>query len=287
MELKEPPLVLGEVCEVCGGVRPLQEAPARGDLAHCRLEEGRVGHLEPVVRAEQGGHGPDALQLLHGSKLLRLVVLHVPLIEVCVPEELGLGQRLGVQCALRLRRGVAGLVASPRLHADPAELVAATAWLPARHVHAATILLNGVLALGADLGIHADPGGVAARIAVLVLPVAHGLARDRQVRIRAAAKAPDKAAWTAHLLPADAGLLRSPPAMLPRAPAQSPPGVVHEALCQKTAVAFQCTPLAQERSDVRGPHSLAATWRRAAEVQAGLSIGHGVLEILAPTVAAV
>mmetsp|Transcript_54496 Transcript_54496/g.106606 ORF Transcript_54496/g.106606 Transcript_54496/m.106606 type:complete len:283 (-) Transcript_54496:273-1121(-) len=66
----------------------------------------------------------------------------------------------------------------PVPHADPAELKPT----PARHMHAASVLLHGVFALGAHLRVHKDPRDVVGLALVFLFPLQREIAGHGQMR---------------------------------------------------------------------------------------------------------
>ena len=107
----------------------------------------------------------ESMKVKHVLVELRLDLISL---EVLV---FGLGGVVLVARVITARRTA---VLLPRASAKPAKIVATTtAFLAARHVHAATVLLNVFLALGAALAVGHHPLDIFALVLVLVIPHGH------------------------------------------------------------------------------------------------------------------
>lgn len=235
----------------------------------CGLEEGHIVDLDLEVLEEKLRHVLQCLRLSCGGKLLSFLMSQVAIEEVSIAKEVAFRSRLLLRLFLVLRRRIALEVVLPRLHADPAKLMATATRLAAGHVHAAAILFYGVVALGAKLGIHFDPQHIRSFVAVFGLPQLDRLTLYRFVDVVAAGETPVKTTWAMYLAGSRIG--GGSLAAWSGAPLDASCRIIHQALGQKPAK----TPgggWIEKLGEAAGTNQLLASGCRAVEVQTAFAL---------------
>mmetsp|Transcript_28250 Transcript_28250/g.65339 ORF Transcript_28250/g.65339 Transcript_28250/m.65339 type:complete len:213 (-) Transcript_28250:418-1056(-) len=174
---------------------------------------------------------------------------------------------------------------TPIPHTDPAELMPASAWFSARHMHTTTVLLDGILALWTWLRVHTNPCRIAFFIPVLLFPLLNNLAGNWQMSVSAAAVTPDYTTVAAYL-PSIQRFVGSPSAMLPWAPSSPSVRIIHQALYHEALVPREKWSFAEYPEDYVRAHRLAASGSWALDIQATFPGLYCRPEILLPAIQA-